>query len=356
MKYQLPDLEPLPGTRIDGRLIIAGPCSAESRTQVITTARALSELGVGVFRAGIWKPRTHPGSFEGFGVDALPWLSMVRRTTGMLIATEVATPAHVAAAMRAEVDILWIGARTAANPFAVQEIADALTVLDRKPAVLVKNPVNPDLELWIGAIRRIYAAGVRRIGAIHRGFSTYGQSLYRNTPHWSIPIELRHRIPGLPVICDPSHITGRADLVPQVAIQATQMGFDGLIIETHPSPCDALSDSAQQITPQQLADLLHKLPPMPDKEASPAANLDELRREIDDVDDELLQILARRMDVARRIGEVKKESGMSIVQTDRYNSLMEARVDAGARLGLSGDFLRKLLATIHEESVKQQLH
>lgn len=347
------DLQPIPGTAPDGTLLIAGPCSAESRSQVADTAALLADAGIRVFRAGVWKPRTRPGGFEGAGLPALQWLAEVRRSTGMYTATEVATRDHLTAAIDAGVDIVWIGARTSANPFAVQEIADAIALAPHKPAVLIKNPVSPDLELWIGAMQRIYDAGVRSLGAIHRGFSTYGDSPYRNPPHWSIPIELRRRIPSLPVICDPSHITGHADMVARVAHQAIDMGFDGLIIESHISPCTALSDSAQQITPAELARLKATLAPRHAAGHSPT--LDDLRRRIDEIDDELLEVIARRMSIADEIGAYKRRNGMAVVQPERYNTLMSRRISAGTDIGLSESFMRRLLSALHEESVRRQV-
>ncbi|MDO4320817.1 MAG: bifunctional 3-deoxy-7-phosphoheptulonate synthase/chorismate mutase type II [Bacteroidales bacterium] len=347
------DLQTIPGTADNGSLLIAGPCSAESRDQVMATARRLAAAGVRVFRAGVWKPRTRPGGFEGVGLPALQWLADVKAETGMITATEVATRDHLEAAVDAGVDIVWIGARTSANPFAVQEIADAIASTSEQPAVLVKNPVSPDLELWIGALQRIYDAGVRRLGAIHRGFSTYGESKYRNPPHWSIPIELRRRLAGLPVICDPSHITGHADMVASVARQAIDMGFDGLIIESHIEPCRALSDSAQQITPDQLKALMADLAPRRGCVDSPT--LDDLRRRIDEIDDELLEVVARRMSIAREIGAYKRLNGMAVIQPDRYNTLMSRRITAGTDIGLSENFMRQLLAALHEESVRHQI-
>ncbi len=348
---------PFPGRRSHGPVIIAGPCSAESLQQVLTTARSLADAGVEYFRAGVWKPRTKPGGFEGIGSAALPWLAEVQRLTGMKAATEVATPRHLEEALAAGIEVVWIGARTSANPFAVQDIADALAALpaDRRDAltVLVKNPVNPDLELWIGALERIYRAGVRRLGAIHRGFSSYGKQLYRNPPMWRIPIELRRRIPGLPIICDPSHIAGSRDLVPHLSQQALDLNFDGLIVESHCTPDLALSDAAQQLTPEALTGMLASLETRANE--AEGENLGELRRQIDSLDDELLEILAKRMRIAREIGRYKRENRMSVIQPVRYNDLMQRRVDHGASLDLSPDFVRNVLAAIHEESVRQQI-
>lgn len=337
--------------------MLAGPCSAENPEQVLTIAKALAADGIKIFRAGVWKPRTKPGGFEGIGTPALQWLAKVKETTGMLIATEVATSRHVAEAVDAGVDVLWIGARTSANPFAVQEIADTLAAIPQERrdslAVLVKNPVNPDLELWIGALERIYGAGIRRLGAIHRGFSSYGKHIYRNPPKWRIPIELHRRLPQLPIICDPSHIGGKRELIAPLSQQALDMNFDGLIIETHCNPDNALSDAAQQITPDSLSYILKTLQ-LPE-ETKTTESLGLLRQQIDRLDDELLELLAKRMRVSRDIGRYKKENNMSVVQAGRYNDLMQRRVEIGESLDMSAEFIRNVLAAIHEESVRQQL-
>ena len=340
-----------------GPVIIAGPCSAESEDQTLLTARLLAEEGVKFFRAGVWKPRTKPGGFEGRGKVALQWLRKVREETGMLVSTEIANRRHLEEAMEAGLDAVWVGARTSANPFAVQEIADTLSRLspDEKDrlTVMIKNPVSPDLELWIGAIERIYASGVRRLGAIHRGFSSYGKHLYRNQPRWAIPIELNRRIPELPIIFDPSHVGGRRDLVKSLALQAVSMNYEGLIIESHCDPDCALSDAAQQLTPADLGALLRSLNK---RQASPATeNLDQLRLKIDRIDDELLELLAKRMGVSREIGRYKREHNLPVVQTQRYRNLMEKRVADGEKLDLSPEFIRHLLSVIHEESVRQQI-
>lgn len=353
----LKDIQPLFDHPVPSPLIIAGPCSAESEKQVLATAQALAAQGIGILRAGVWKPRTKPGGFEGIGSPALQWLAKAKETTGMLIATEVATARHLFEALDAGIDIVWIGARTSANPFAVQEIADALASLpeERRASlpVLVKNPVNPDLELWIGALQRIYGAGIRRIGAIHRGFSSYGTHIYRNPPEWRIPIELRRRCPGLPLLCDPSHIAGRRELVAPLCQQALDMTFDGFIIESHCNPDEALSDAAQQLTPDHLAkvlaDLRHRSP------ENPTESLDLLRDRIDSIDSELLELLARRMQIAREIGRCKQANGIPVIQPTRYNDLMQRRVDDGAALNMSPEFLHNILAAIHEESVRQQI-
>lgn len=338
-------------------LVLAGPCSAESEAQILEAARALAAAGVKIFRAGVWKPRTKPGGFEGIGSPALQWLAKAKSETGMLIATEVANERHTREALDAGVDVLWIGARTSANPFAVQEIADVLAALPQERrdslAVLVKNPVNPDLELWIGAMERINGAGIRRIGAIHRGFSAYGKHIYRNPPKWRIPIELHRRLPDLPIICDPSHIGGKRELIAPLSQQALDMNFDGLIVECHCHPDSALSDSAQQITPDVLAYILETLA-IP-SETSSTESLGLLRKQIDRLDDDLLELLAKRMRVARDIGRYKKEHNMPVLQPGRYNDLMQRRVDAAVQLDLNADFIKNVLASIHEESVRQQL-
>ncbi len=336
---------------------IAGPCSAESLEQVLTTAQALSSEGILVFRAGVWKPRTKPGRFEGIGAPALQWLSEAKRETGMMVGTEVATRLHLLDAVSAGMDYVWLGARTSANPFAVQEIADTLASLPEERrdslSVLVKNPVNPDLELWIGALQRIYRAGIRRLGAIHRGFSTYGTHIYRNVPHWRIPIELHSRYPSLPIICDPSHIGGKRELISSLCQQAMDMGFDGLIVESHCNPDCALSDKDQQVTPDVLGVILSTL--VRRDSSYTTESLSQLRRQIDSLDDELVDLLAKRMTVCREVGHFKAEHSMPIVQTGRYNDLMQRRVDQARQVGLSPDFMRTILAAIHEESVRQQL-
>lgn len=347
------ELEPikLQGVEDKRPLIIAGPCSAETEEQVMETARQLSSKGIKIFRAGIWKPRTKPGGFEGIGVEGLPWLKEVKKETGMYVSTEVATAKHVYEALKAGIDILWVGARTTANPFAVQEIADALKGVDIP--VLVKNPVNPDLELWIGALERINGAGLKRLGAIHRGFSSYDKKLYRNLPQWHIPIELRRRIPNLPLICDPSHIGGKRELVAPLCQQAMDLNFDGLIIESHCNPDCAWSDASQQVTPDVLDYILNLL--VIRKETQTTENLSELRKQIDECDSNLIQELAKRMRVAREIGTYKKEHEMTIVQTGRYNEILEKRGSQGALCGMDPEFIKTVFEAIHKESVRQQL-
>lgn len=334
-------------------MVIAGPCSAETEQQVLETATALAANGVKIFRAGVWKPRTKPGGFEGVGVEALSWLCRVKETTGMLVATEVATKAHVDAAIDHGIDLLWIGARTSANPFAMQEVADAIAARDCDIPVLVKNPVNPDLELWIGALERLYNAGIHRLGAIHRGFSAYGKHLYRNMPQWHIPIELRRRVAGLPVLNDPSHIGGKRELIASISQQALDMGFDGFIIECHCDPDQAWSDKSQQVTPEVLDFILDTL--VVRESTSTTESLQQLRKQIDSLDNELLEILNKRMRVACEIGQYKKEHRMPVVQAGRYDDLMSLRVKQAQEMGMSPDFMRKVLSAIHEESVRRQL-
>ncbi len=348
------DLEPLsfPGLQLERPIVISGPCSAESEEQVLETARGLAAIGVKVFRAGVWKPRTKPGGFEGIGMRALLWLHQVKRETGMLVATEVATREHVMAAIDAGIDILWIGARTSANPFAMQEIADALK--GRTTAtVLVKNPVNPDLELWIGALQRIYNAGIRRLGAIHRGFSTYGKHLYRNEPQWHLPIELRRRFPNMPILCDPSHMGGRRELIAPISQQAMDMGFDGLIIESHSNPDCALSDKNQQITPESLSLILNTLVMRDTKQTT--ENLAILRQQIDRCDNDLLEVLSKRMRVSHDIGVYKKEHNMQVVQTQRYDDVLQSRIRQAEEMGIDGEFMKIIMQAIHEESVRVQV-
>lgn len=349
------DLQPITFEGVDATkpLIIAGPCSAETEEQVLTTARELASNGIKIFRAGIWKPRTKPGGFEGVGVEGLAWLKKVKEETGMYVGTEVATKQHVDAALEAGIDILWIGARTSANPFAMQEIADALQEAGADVPVLVKNPVNPDLELWIGAMQRIYNAGIRRIGAIHRGFSAYGKHLYRNLPQWHIPIELRRRMPQLPIICDPSHIGGKRELVASLSQQAFDMGFDGLIIESHCDPDCAWSDKSQQVTPDVLNFILNTLVHRDATQSTESLGL--LRQQIDGIDNELLEVLNKRMRISREIGQFKKEHRMPVLQAGRYDDIMQSRVKLAEDMGMSGDFMRKVLSAIHEESVRQQI-
>lgn len=331
--------------------IIAGPCSAETEEQVMETAMQLAKKGCHMFRAGVWKPRTKPGGFEGNGETALPWLQTVKKETGMLVSTEVATPEHVELALKYGVDILWIGARTTANPFAVQALADSLKGVDIP--VLVKNPVNPDLELWIGALQRINGAGITRLGAIHRGFSSYDKKIYRNLPMWQIPIELKRRFSDLPIVCDPSHISGRRDLIAPLCQQAMDLGMDGLIVESHSNPDKAWSDASQQVTPEVLDFIISML--VVREQGSTTEPLSQLRHQIDDIDNDLIDLLAKRMRVSREIGQYKKEHDMTIVQTSRYSEILDKRGAQGALMGIEADCIKNIFQHIHEESVRQQV-
>lgn len=341
----------LPGVEAKRPMLIAGPCSAETEDQVMNTALQLAANGVKIMRAGIWKPRTKPGGFEGVGSEGLAWLKKVKQETGMYVSTEVATQKHVYEALKYGIDLLWIGARTTANPFAVQEIAEALAGVDIP--VLVKNPVNPDLELWIGALERLSNVGLTKIGAIHRGFSSYDKKVYRNQPQWHIPIELKRRYPDLPIICDPSHIGGKRDLIQPLCQQAMDLAFDGLIIETHCNPEAAWSDAAQQVTPERLKEIITGLI-IRDK-GQTTEDLSSLRNHIDELDNNLLELLSKRMRISREIATFKKEHAMTIVQTGRYDEIMNKRVAQALNMDMGEDFIRTVLEAIHEESVRQQI-
>lgn len=341
----------LPGVDPKRPFVIAGPCSAETEDQVMETAKQLAADGIKVMRAGIWKPRTKPGGFEGIGSEGLTWLKNVKKETGMYVSTEVATQKHVYEALKYGVDLLWIGARTTANPFAVQEIAEALQGVDIP--VLVKNPVNPDLELWIGALERLSNVGLTKLGAIHRGFSSFDKKIYRNLPQWHIPIELKRRYPDLPIICDPSHIGGKRDLIQPLSQQAMDLNFEGLIIETHPNPDCAWSDASQQVTPAKLKEILNSLVIREGKQTT--EDLSALRRQIDEADDQLLELIAKRMRVSKEIGTFKKEHNMTIVQTDRYDEILTKRITQATEMGMNPECIRVILEAIHEESVRVQL-
>lgn len=346
------ELEPLRLPSDNERpFVIAGPCSAETEEQVMTTARQLANYGCHMFRAGIWKPRTKPGGFEGNGEKALPWMQQVKKETGMLTATEVATPEHVELALKYGIDVLWVGARTTANPFAMQALADALEGTD--VPVLVKNPTNPDLELWIGALERLNLAGIKRLGAIHRGFSSYDNKIYRNLPTWQIPIELHRRIPDLPIINDPSHIGGRRELIAPLCQQAMDLGFDGLIVESHCDPDKAWSDAKQQVTPDVLDYILSLL--VIRDETVTTEGIVQLRKQIDEIDNQLMEMLSKRMRVCREIGHYKKEHNMTVLQTSRYNEILDKRGAQGALCGMAPEFVAKVFENIHEESVRQQI-
>ncbi|MDE7380791.1 MAG: bifunctional 3-deoxy-7-phosphoheptulonate synthase/chorismate mutase type II [Muribaculaceae bacterium] len=337
----------------DNPIYIAGPCSVENEEILLTTAHQLAKGGIRVFRGGLWKPRTKPGGFEGVGETGLPWMLEVKKETGMSLATEVATPAHLEAALDGGIDLFWIGARTSANPFAVQELADFIASRNLDLPIFVKNPVNQDLELWIGALERFYNAGIRRLGAIHRGFSVYGPHLLRNMPEWHIPIELRRRFPTMTILSDPSHIGGKREFVKPLGQQALDMGFDGLIIESHCNPSDALSDREQQLTPAELIQIIEEF--VYRSANQDTKRLEELRDEIDRCDNELLDILARRMAVCREIGEYKKEHNMPVVQIGRHDEIMQSRIGMAEKIGLSPKAVGKILSTIHAESVRQQI-
>ena len=339
---------PFDGTR---PFVIAGPCSAETEEQVMSTATQLAAKGCKMFRAGVWKPRTKPGGFEGHGEKALPWMRRVREETGMLTATEVATPEHVELALKYGIDILWIGARTSANPFAVQALADALRGVDIP--VLVKNPVNPDIELWIGALERLNQAGVRRMAAVHRGFSSYDKKIYRNLPMWQIPIELHRRVPQLPLICDPSHIGGTRELIAPLCQQAMDLGFNGLLIESHCAPDSAWSDAKQQVTPDVLDYILSLL--VVRDETVTTEGINQLRKQIDELDNQLIELLAKRMRVCREIGQYKKEHNMTVFQSARYSEILAKRGAQGVLCGMSAEFVAKVFENVHEESVRQQM-
>lgn len=332
-------------------ILISGPCSAETEEQVLEIAHELKEIGCHIFRAGIWKPRTKPGGFEGNGALALPWLERVKKETGMLISTEVATPEHVELALKYGLDILWIGARTTANPFAVQALAESLKGTDIP--ILVKNPVNPDIELWIGALERFNREGLNRLGIIHRGFSSYEKKIYRNSPMWQIPIEMRRRYPNLPIICDPSHIGGKRDLIEPLCQQALDLGFEGLIIESHCNPNKAWSDAQQQITPEVLGGIFSRLM-IRDKNAS-IESITTLRSQIDEIDNNILEMLAKRFKICRDMGAFKREYNMSILQTNRYNEMLSNRGKLASLYGMDSEFTSHFFELIHEESVKQQL-
>ncbi|MEL6255958.1 MAG: bifunctional 3-deoxy-7-phosphoheptulonate synthase/chorismate mutase type II [Bacteroidota bacterium] len=327
------------GLGLGDTMNISGPCSAETAEQVMETAQGVSKHEVDVLRAGIWKPRTRPNSFEGVGSVGLKWLKDAGEATGKPVCTEVANVKHVYEALRTGIDILWVGARTTTNPFAVQEIADALEGVNIP--VMVKNPVNPDLELWIGAMERLYKAGINKIAAIHRGFSTYGPSKYRNEPQWEIPIELRRRMPDLPIICDPSHISGKRELLQPVSQKALDLNFDGLMIESHPNPDKALSDARQQVTPVRLGEILESLVHRNPNSADPQLSnkLEMFRERIDEIDEQLIRMLADRMDVVKKIGQFKKDNNITILQTSRWNEIIQERLALSAPLGISNDIM-----------------
>ena len=335
--------------------VVVGPCSAETEEQVMETAKGLREMGINVYRAGIWKPRTHPGSFEGVGAEGLRWMQKAKKEYGLKIATEVASEKHVFECLKFGVDLVWLGARTTANPFLVQEIADALR--DTDIPVLVKNPVNPDLDLWIGALERLNRAGIKKLGVIHRGFSTFDKIQYRNDPQWQVAIELRSRHPELPFFVDPSHMAGCKDYIREISQRSLDLGFEGLMIESHCNPCEALSDAKQQLTPAELSDLLYKQIKVKDKDSdSPEwkENIDQLRAKIDIIDENILYALASRMKISRQIGEYKKNSNIAILQTSRWDKVLAKVMEKGHEYGLSEGFIKAVFNAIHEASVEVQ--
>ena len=339
---------------LDHPLVIAGPCSAETESQVLGIAHELKNSDVSIFRAGIWKPRTRPGNFEGVGSIGLKWLQKVKKETGLLVTTEVANANHVKIALDHDIDVLWIGARSTVSPFIVQEIADALKNTDK--IVLLKNPVNPDLSLWYGGIERLYTANIKKLGVIHRGFSTYSKTKFRNNPEWQIPIELQNKFPDLPLICDPSHICGRRDIIKQTSQKALDLNFDGLMIETHNDPDNAWSDAAQQITPKTLINLMKDLVIRKEslEERSFINELENLRIKIDNADSQILDIIGNRMKVSEEIGKIKKKQNVAILQSARWNDILEKMISDGREKGLSEDFILKIFKAIHQESINHQ--
>ena len=335
-------------------LVIAGPCSAETEEQVLKIAHELKDSDVSYFRAGIWKPRTRPGMFEGVGEIGLRWLKKVKEETGMKTCTEVANAAHVKLAIENDVDLLWIGARSTVSPFIMQEIADALAGTDK--IVLVKNPVNPDLALWLGGIERLYTAGIKNLGAIHRGFSTYEKTKYRNTPEWQLAIEFQNKFPDLPLINDPSHITGKRDMIFEVSQTALDLNFDGLMIETHFDPEKAWSDAAQQVTPDTLKQIMEdlKVRKQTNTEEEYQKNLNNLRAQITVTDNQLVELLGKRMKVADQIGGLKKEKNVAVLQSKRWNEILGNMILEGETKGLSEEFVLKMFKAIHQESINHQ--
>lgn len=335
--------------------VVAGPCSAESEEQIMETAKGLREMGINVFRAGIWKPRTHPGSFEGVGSQGLRWMQRAKKELGLKIATEVASEKHVFECLKYGVDLVWLGARTTANPFLVQEIADALR--DTDIPVLVKNPVNPDLDLWIGALERLNRAGIKKLGVIHRGFSTFEKIVYRNDPQWQIAVELRSRFPQLPFFCDPSHMGGSKEYIREISQRSLDLGLEGLMIESHCNPSCALSDAKQQLTPSELSDLLYNQIVVREKDSDSQEwkdNIDQLRAKIDIIDENILYALGSRMKISRQIGEYKKANNVAILQTSRWDAVLAKVVEKGAEYGLKREFIEDVFNAIHESSVEVQ--
>lgn len=340
--------------KLEHPLVIAGPCSAETEEQVLKIAHELKDSDVSYYRAGIWKPRTRPGNFEGVGALGLKWLQKVKEETGMKTCTEVANTAHVKLALEHDIDLLWIGARTAVSPFIMQELADALEGTDK--IVLVKNPINPDLALWLGGIERLYTANIKNLGAIHRGFSTYEKTKYRNVPEWQLAIEFKNRFPDLPLICDPSHITGKRDMIYDVSQTALDLNFDGLMIETHFDPDNAWSDAAQQVTPDSLKQIMKDLTirKETDTETEYKKTLDNLRAQINVADNQLVDVMGKRMKVADQIGALKKEKNVAVLQSKRWNEVLGNMILEGEKVGLSEEFVLKMFKAIHQESINHQ--
>ena len=344
----------LDGFELDHPLVIAGPCSAETEDQVLKIANQLKDTDVSAFRAGIWKPRTKPGMFEGVGAIGLKWLQKVKNETGLLISTEVANSTHVKLALEHDIDILWIGARSTVSPFIVQEIADALKGTEK--VVLVKNPVNPDLSLWLGGIERLHSSNIKNLGLIHRGFSTYEKSKYRNIPEWQIPVEVMNRFPDLPMICDPSHISGNRNLIFDVSQTALDLNYDGLMIETHCDPDAAWSDANQQVTPKRLVEIMKdlKMRKITTDEEEYQNNLIDLRAKIDVIDHALLENLGKRMKISDNIGEIKRSNNVAVLQNKRWNEILGKMILEGEKLDLSEEFILKLFKAIHQESINRQ--
>ncbi|MGO3707148.1 MAG: chorismate mutase [Mesonia hippocampi] len=335
-------------------LVIAGPCSAETEAQVLSTARALKNTDTSILRAGIWKPRTRPGNFEGVGKIGLEWLLKAKKETGLLTATEVANPTHVDLALKHEVDVLWLGARTTVSPFVVQEIAEALKGTDK--IVLVKNPINPDLALWLGAVERLYKQNISKLGAIHRGFSTYQKITYRNNPEWQIPIDLQTEVPDLPLLLDPSHIAGNRSLIFDLCQTALDLNYDGFMIETHPNPDEAWSDAKQQITPSRLSEITKNLSIKREISNSKTFidDLASLRAKIDVTDKQLIAILGERMGIVKEIGAIKNKKNVAILQAKRWNEISQKMIQLGKEKQLSEDFILQFFKAIHQESIRQQ--
>jgi len=350
------DLEPIKigGRELHRPFIISGPCSAESEEQIMDTGQQIAQLNIPIFRAGVWKPRTRPGNFEGLGVVALPWLKKLKQHTNLLIAVEVANAYHIKEALKYDIDIFWIGARTTANPFLVQELADQMRGID--VPVFVKNPINPDIDLWIGALERLQEAGLKKLVAIHRGFSYYGASVYRNKPEWSIPIELKRRFPNLNIVVDPSHISGKRELLREVCQKAVDLDFDGLFIESHCHPDHALSDKEQQVTPAQLNSIMESLiwrkPDVTNRKLR--HNLEVMRSKIDRIDDEILHMFNARMKVVEQIAEFKKVNQVTILQASRWSEILRERKEIALKLGLSEEFVASVFKAIHQESINRQ--